>query len=80
MKLPRDVDAQQLIKVLATLGYHVTRPTGFHIGLTCESPTTHSLIVPNHVPLKTRTLSAILADVAAHRHVEEATLIEILFG
>jgi hypothetical protein len=36
--------------------------------------------VPNHVPLNTGTLSAILADVAAHRHMEKATLIEILFG
>ena len=80
MKLPRDVDAQQLIKAPATLGYHVTRQTGSHIRLTCESPTTHSLTVPNHFPLKTGTLSAILADVAAHRHVEKATLIETLFG
>ena len=80
MKLPRDVDAQQLIKALATLGYHVTRQTGSHIRLTRESPTTNSLTVPNHVPLKTGTLSAILADVAAHRHEEKAALIEILFG
>jgi predicted RNA binding protein YcfA (HicA-like mRNA interferase family) len=69
-----------VIKVLSTLGYHVTRQTGSHIRLTCDSPTTHSLTVPNHVPLNTGTLSAILADVAAHRHMEKATLIEILFG
>lgn len=83
MKLPRDVDAQQLIKALATLGYQVSRQTGSHIRLTCESPTTHSLTVPNHAPIKAGTLSAILADIAdiaSHRRIEKATLIETLFG
>ncbi len=80
MKLPRDVDAQQLIKALATLGYRIARQSGSHIRLTCESPTAHSLTVPNHAPLKLGTLSAIVGDVAAHRRVDKAAIVEMLFG
>ena len=34
MKLPRDVDAQQLVKALRVLGYEVTRQRGSHIRIT----------------------------------------------
>lgn len=55
MKLPRDVDARQLIKALAKLGYAVTRQSGSHIRLTGSTPTPHSLTVPDHSPLKVGT-------------------------
>ncbi len=80
MKLPRDVDARQLIKALGKLGYQTTRQTGSHIRLTCAVPTPHSLTVPNHAPAKAGTLNAILADVAAHQHLDRAALIDRLFG
>lgn len=79
MKLPRDVDARQLIKALAKLDYEVTRQTGSHIRLTSQSPEPHSLTVPNHSPIKLGTLNAILSDVAAHRRIDKAALIDQLF-
>jgi predicted RNA binding protein YcfA (HicA-like mRNA interferase family) len=80
MKLPRDVDARQLIKALARLGYTVTRQSGSHIRITCTDPSPHSVTVPNHAPLKVGTLHAILADVAAHRRIDKAALVERLFS
>ena len=80
MKLPRDVDARQLIKALEKLGYAVTRQSGSHIRLTGNTPTPHSLTVPDHSPLKVGTLHAILADVAAHQRIHTADLIERLFS
>lgn len=79
MKLPRDLDARQLIQALARLGYHATRQTGSHIRLACSAPTPHVLTVPNHSPIKPGTLSAILSEVAAHHRIEKSTLIDKLF-
>ena len=36
MKLPRDMDAAQLIKVLQRIGYRVVRQPGSHIRLHCD--------------------------------------------
>jgi predicted RNA binding protein YcfA (HicA-like mRNA interferase family) len=80
MKLPRDVDARQLIKALAKLGYAVTRQSGSHIRLSGGTPTPHSFTVPDHSPLKVGTLHAILADVAAHQRIDMEELIERLFS
>jgi predicted RNA binding protein YcfA (HicA-like mRNA interferase family) len=80
MKLPRDVDARQLVKALAVLGYSVTRQSGSHLRVTCSVPSTHSVTIPNHSPIKPGTLNAILAEVAAHHHVEKSALVRILFG
>lgn len=80
MRPPRDVDARQLIKALAQLGYAVTRQSGSHIRLTCGTPSPHSITIPNHSPLKIGTLHGILSDVAAHQRIEKAALIEKLFS
>lgn len=80
MKLPRDVDARQLIKALARLGYAVSRQSGSYIRLTCPDPSPHSVTVPDHAPLKIGTLNAILADVAAHQRIDKAALIARIFG
>ena len=78
MKLPRDMDAAQLIKVLARLGYVVVRQTGSHIRLQCLDPP-HTLTVPNHRPLRVGTHSAILADVAVQRQIGKDELIALLW-
>lgn len=80
MKLPRDIDAQQLIRALAKLGYRTTRQSGSHIRLGCDSPTPHALTIPNHSPIKPGTLNAILLDVAAHHRIDKSVLIGKLFG
>jgi predicted RNA binding protein YcfA (HicA-like mRNA interferase family) len=74
MKLPRDVNAAELVRALHRIGYERVRQTGSHIILRCESPFTHSLTVPNHRPIRVGTLSSILAELASQRSltVEEA--------
>ena len=77
--MPRDVDARQLIKAPARLGYGVTRQSGSHIRLACATPTPHSITVPDHAPLKLGTLNAILGEVAVRQHIDKPQLIETLF-
>lgn len=80
MRLPRDMDAPQLIKALQRFGYRAVRQTGSHIRLQTDHPKLHSITVPNHSPLKLGTLAAILADIATSRGITKENLIEQLFG
>ena len=66
MKIPRNIDAQQLIKALHKYGYEPTRQTGSHIRLTTLQNGQHHITIPNHDPLRIGTLNAILTDVAQH--------------
>ncbi len=77
MKLPRDLDAGQLIKLLGRIGYCVIRQTGSHIRLHCDEPA-HTITIPNHHPLRVGTLGSILSDVAAIRHIGRDELLKIL--
>ena len=79
MKLPRDLDAAELIKALQRLGYRVVRQTGSHVRLQADDPKPHALTVPNHSPLKVGTLAAILADVAMQRGMDRDALLASLF-
>lgn len=78
MKLPRDMDAAELIKALERLGYCAVRQTGSHIRLECADPT-HAITIPNHRPLRVGTLSAILADVAQRRQIDRDALLGVLW-
>ncbi len=78
MKLPRDIDAAQLIKALQRVGYRVVRQSGSHIRLQCDEPA-HSVTIPNHSPLRIGTLSAILGDVASKSGETREVLLERLF-
>jgi predicted RNA binding protein YcfA (HicA-like mRNA interferase family) len=66
VKLPRDLSANQLIKLLSALGYTKTRQTGSHIRLTTQIMGEHHLTIPNHDPIKVGTLANILDNVAQH--------------
>lgn len=77
MKLPRDMDAAELIKVLARLGYQPVRQSGSHIRLQCNDPS-HAITVPNHRPLRVGTLAAIISDVAAQHGIERDALVKLL--
>ena len=79
MKLPRDIDSQQLIKSLNKFGYEPTRQSGSHIRLTTQQKGQHHITIPNHDPLKIGTLNAILTEVAQHLGVSKQELIERLF-
>lgn len=80
MKLPSDITAQELIKAMKKLGYKETRQSGSHIRLTTATNGEHHITVPNHKPLKTGTLSAIIADVALHFKKTKEEIIQVLFG
>ena len=62
MKLPRDLDADALIKGLRRLGYEISRQTGSHIRLTRSGNPQHHVTIPNHSPLKIGTLNNILGE------------------
>jgi len=64
MRLPRNLSASELIKVLSKYHYSVERQKGSHIRLTTTLKGQHHITIPNHDPLKIGTLSAILGDVA----------------
>lgn len=80
MKLPRDLDSADLVKALARLGYRVTRQTGSHLRLTCDSPKQHHVTIPAHDPLKVGTLGGILGDIASHHELSRDELVRQLFG
>ncbi|MBS1815367.1 MAG: type II toxin-antitoxin system HicA family toxin [Acidobacteria bacterium] len=68
MKLPRDISGKQLASALRILGYTVTRQSGSHMRLTSlQGGVEHHITIPAHVPLKTGTLGALLAEVADAR-------------
>jgi predicted RNA binding protein YcfA (HicA-like mRNA interferase family) len=67
MKIPRDIDASDLIRALGILGYESVRQSGSHIRLTTTMGGTHHVTVPNQRPLKTGTLlGGVLKPVATH--------------
>ncbi len=75
MKLPRDVDAQELVKALRVLGYEVTRQKGSHIRITTMLNGEHHEAVPAHSPIKTGTLAGILKSIAEHHRLTIAELL-----
>ena len=80
MKIPRDLDASELIKLLKSYGYIVTRQTGSHIRLTTIVNSQHHITIPNHSPLKIGTLAAILTDIAFHFNKTKEELMQELFN
>jgi hypothetical protein len=51
MKIPRDINAADLIRGLKSFGYETTRQEGSDIRLTTTNGGTHHLTIPNHRPL-----------------------------
>ncbi len=79
-KLPRDVNAHQLIKLLGKhYGYIVSRQTGSHVRITTSINGEHHITIPNHNPIKTGTLSSILNAVALHHQLRKDDLIDNIF-
>jgi predicted RNA binding protein YcfA (HicA-like mRNA interferase family) len=80
VKLPRDIDGEELARILDKYGYKITRQTGSHIRLTSAiKGAEHHITIPSHNPLKIGTLSSILNEVAAYLEMDRKTLIEKLF-
>ena len=80
MKLPRDLSAAELVRLLSRVGYQVTRQKGSHLRLTTQVCGEHHVTIPNHAPLRLGTLAGILADVADHLGVTREELAKTLLG
>jgi predicted RNA binding protein YcfA (HicA-like mRNA interferase family) len=81
LKLPRDLDGSKLASLLHRYGYQITRQTGSHIRLTSTARgVEHHLTVPAHKEIRVGTLHAILRDVAVYLNIEQAQLLDELFG
>jgi predicted RNA binding protein YcfA (HicA-like mRNA interferase family) len=79
MKVPRDISANQLIKMLSKLGYSQTRQVGSHIRLTLNKEgNSFHITIPNHNPIKIGTLNNILNDISAQVKISKQELIERL--
>ncbi len=79
-KIPRDIDAADLIKRLnKNFGYEVSRQTGSHIRLTTEQNGEHHVTIPDHPAIKLGTLSHILNDVSTHFNKTKSQIINELF-
>ena len=78
MKLPREVSAERVIRILERQGYRVARQKGSHVRLRHEGPPEHSITVPMHHALKSGTLHGILSEVAKRRQIPLDSLIELL--
>lgn len=80
MKIPRDINADYLIKKLKKFNYQVTRQAGSHIRLTRASEfTTHHITIPNHNPIKIGTLNNILKDISDSLAITKEHLLKELF-
>jgi predicted RNA binding protein YcfA (HicA-like mRNA interferase family) len=80
MRLPRDLSGDGLSRVLADLGYAVTRQSGSHMRLTTHESGEHHITIPRHEALRVGTVAAILGDVGEHLGMSREELIERLFA
>ncbi len=78
MKLPRDLDGDDLAKLLRRFDYEITRQVGSHIRLTTTRNGEHHITIPRHRPLRIGTLNAILRDVAQHLDMSRDELLDAL--
>ena len=80
MRIPRDVDGEQLANLLRRYGYEVTRQSGSHIRLTTQRSGEHHITIPAHKPLRIGTLNGVLREVAEHFELSRDALVESLWG
>lgn len=76
MKIPRDLDGDELAKRLKPFGYELTRQTGSHMRLTRTTQhSEHHITIPNHSPLRVGTLNRILSEVATELKLSKDQLL-----
>ena len=78
MKTPRDLNGEDLAKLLRRFDYEVTRQAGSHMRLTTMRNGEHHITIPRHRPLKVGTLNAILRDIAQHFDMSRDELLRAL--
>jgi predicted RNA binding protein YcfA (HicA-like mRNA interferase family) len=81
MKLPRNIDGDELASRLLRDGYRITHQTGSHQRLSLEKDgKVHDLTIPRHKPLRVGTLHGILKDVAHTLGKSREEVLADLFG
>jgi predicted RNA binding protein YcfA (HicA-like mRNA interferase family) len=80
MKTPRSLAAKELIKLLKVYGYEVVSQKGSHIKVTTRLMGEHHLAIPNHNPIKTGTLNAIIRQVADYLGKDKEDVFSELFS
>jgi len=80
MRIPRDLDGNDLANALRKYGYKITRQTGSHMRLTTQQGDEHHITIPRHNPLRIGTLNSILKDVTEHLKIDRDELLKSLFG
>jgi len=81
MKLPRDIDGDELARLLHRYGYSIDHQTGSHQRLSAMvNGKKHDLTIPRHKPLRVGTLHGILKDVADHQKRDLELILRELFG
>ena len=78
MRLPRDVSGAELLAALRRLGYEASRQRGSHLRVTTQVNGEHHEVIPQHNPVKIKTLSSILKSVAQHHELTVAELLRLL--
>ncbi len=79
-KIPRDINASRLIKLLnQKYKYQITRQAGSHIRISTTLNGGHHLTIPNHNPIRLGTLSSIIHDIASHFNKTKEQIVEELF-
>lgn len=76
MKLPRNLNGTDLEKALRRLGYEATRQRGSHVRITTQVNGVHHEVIPQHRPIKTKTLSSILKSISAHHKMSVEELLK----
>lgn len=81
MKTPRNLSADEFIRMLRRYGYEPDRQTGSHITLTSTARGyEHHLTVPQHRPLRVGTLNTIIRMVGEYLDRDRDEVAEELFG
>jgi predicted RNA binding protein YcfA (HicA-like mRNA interferase family) len=79
VRLPRDLYGRDVVQALCTQwGYVKVNQVGSHIILQTEAPKHHRLSVPDHKPLRTGTLNAILREVSVAKNVSREDVLNTL--
>jgi predicted RNA binding protein YcfA (HicA-like mRNA interferase family) len=80
VKIPRDVNGNDLVKALRVLGYQFDRQDGSHMRLSTQLNGEHHITIPSHKPLKVGTLvKGVLKPVAAHHNLTVEELLQKLY-
>lgn len=79
-KLPRDINASDLIKSLQKIGYEKIHQSGSHVRLENQKfESKHRITIPYHNPIRIGTLNNIINDIAYRMNISKQELLKKIF-